>query len=116
VRLDRPSDRIARRVLAPADLRRLASESPEERPEAFYRCWTAAEAYAKATGRGLPALIGAAAPAELIGAAPPPEHAGWSLLALDPADGYVASLVVEGSEPSVRVAEWALPARAANDA
>ena len=69
-----PPPRTLRRALSPAE-RRTVSESP--RPEeAFFRIWTAKEAFVKATGDGLPA--GSRALAALPGGISPPPG-GWHL-------------------------------------
>jgi 4'-phosphopantetheinyl transferase len=56
--------------------------------EAFFRCWTRKEAYAKGRGEGLAILD---RPSNAIDAA-----RRWSLYTLQPAPGYVGGLAIEG--------------------
>jgi 4'-phosphopantetheinyl transferase len=49
----RALDRLAARLLPPDELECYAGRSPEEQLRAFYRCWTAREAVAKARGTGV---------------------------------------------------------------
>jgi 4'-phosphopantetheinyl transferase len=44
---------MAAHLFCPAEISELLSLSPENREEAFFRCWTRKEAYIKALGEGL---------------------------------------------------------------
>lgn len=90
---------LARRVLAPEELHDWSALPEACRAEAFFRYWTAKEAYVKGTGEGL------ALPLDRIRLrfAPGPElvsvsgrsGGGWSLYALDAGvPGHVAALAV----------------------
>ena len=81
------------------------------RTVAFYNGWTRKEAYLKATGEGLvDALSGIEVSISPL--LPPCLHSihgdselasRWSLYMLEPADGYTAALVVEGTKCRVRL-------------
>ena len=105
-RLDREVDyaNIARRFFAPSEVTEFFAFPPAERPRAFCTGWTRKEAYIKARGMGMAfALDGVEvsldphAPARLSAPAP-----GWSLHNLDPGEGFVAALVVEGEIQGLR--------------
>jgi 4'-phosphopantetheinyl transferase len=84
----------------------------DQRREAFFRCWTRKEAYIKALGGGL------ALPLDEFDVSLAPgkvtqllhvtwdsnEISRWSLVALEPAPGYVSTLAVEGRD--WRLACW----------
>ena len=91
---ERPAvDRIAQRVLSPAERRAIAEAPVPERLVRFYRAWTAAEASAKARGEGLPALLGERSRPAL--------PTTW----VEPAPGYVAAVASGEGAPRVRVRE-----------
>jgi 4'-phosphopantetheinyl transferase len=118
--LERPvpeSGQIAERFFSAWEASELRRCPEDERPAAFFRCWTRKEAYIKATGDGLSraldsfdVTLGASAAARLLhveGA--PGEVERWWLQGLEPAPGFAAALAVEG-RPS-RVACWRLDER-----
>jgi len=80
------------------------------RRDAFYRCWTRKESYAKATGGDLSvALSGfdtmlSSGPADLPSVDEPQESAGWNLYELLPAGGYVGAVAING--PVGRLLSW----------
>jgi 4'-phosphopantetheinyl transferase len=86
-------ERVARRALGPAARDAIAAAPARRRLERFYRCWTAAEASAKAGGAGLPALLG--------DRPPPMLPVTW----LEPAPGYVAAVASPRQAPRVRIRE-----------
>lgn len=105
-RLDRDADYagIAQRFFAPAEIAEFFAFPPAGRPRAFCTGWTRKEAYIKARGMGMAfALDGFEvsldpnAPARLT--APDP---GWSLHTIDPGEGFVAALAVEGEIEGIR--------------
>lgn len=95
---------IERRFFSRAEADDLAGTAEEVRPEAFFRCWTSKEAYAKARGNGLSLsldaftiLTQADGKVRLLAAPEPGETARWSFHCFCPAEGYVSSLAVEGA-------------------
>ena len=81
----------------------LAQVPDEERRAAFYNIWTRKEAYVKARGDGIAAGLGTFAVS--LGAEAVLLHSDegrdevepWKLIALEPADGYVAALCGAGA-------------------
>jgi 4'-phosphopantetheinyl transferase len=106
VRPERDLEQIATRFFSSLEVASLLAEPPEERPAAFYRCWTRKEAYMKAVGDGFAipldsfdVVFGLNAPACLLANRLAPEEVQrWSMAAIDPGYGYAAALVVEGGE------------------
>jgi 4'-phosphopantetheinyl transferase len=93
-------DSLARRFFAPAEQADLRALPPEQRPRAFFTCWTRKEAFIKAVGEGLSrpldqfeVTLRPGEPARLRRVA---GDAGavdrWSLHALPVPSGYVAAL------------------------
>lgn len=82
--------------------------------EAFFNCWTRKEAYLKATGDGLArpldqfdVSLSPGEPARLLHVeGDVQETARWSLQALAPACGYVATLAVEGHDWHLACWQW----------
>jgi phosphopantetheinyl transferase len=112
-------DRLARRVLTPAERAALAALPPGRRRGGFAVCWCRKEAVLKADGRGL------AVPMSALTVSPPgtaaallawrdgPAGPGARLADLHPGPGYAACLAVLTARP-VRVTEhaaagWLLP-------
>jgi 4'-phosphopantetheinyl transferase len=108
VRADIEIEEIARRFFAAPELDWLESRPETDRPRAFFRCWTAKEAYVKARGEGLSlapetfcvgfrdrdeAFLAQAPAGEPDGEA---ECERWSFRTFEPAEGYVGAVAVEG--------------------
>lgn len=80
------------------------------RRDAFYRCWTRKESYAKASGAELPvAMRGfdtmvSSGPADLPALGAPHDVSGWNLCELRPADGYIGAVAIDG--PVGRLLSW----------
>lgn len=78
--------------------------APDERVEAFFRCWTYKEAYMKAQGEGLTLAldrfnvpVAPGEPGKLLNVDGDPwEASRWSLWELRPMPGYAAALAAEG--------------------
>lgn len=104
---------IAQRFFSPSECAVLNSLAEGEKCEAFYRCWTRKEAFIKACGEGLSmpldsfeVTLAPGEPAKLVSVEGDPQKAArWSLVALAPAAGYAAALVVEGKS-DWRLACW----------
>ena len=83
--------------------------------EGFFTCWTRKEAYIKARGEGLSMpldrFVVSVAPGSEARLLSSQEDTGgseeWTLRALDPGEGYVAALAVEGAGPfELRCFDW----------
>jgi len=107
---------IAGRFFAPAEVASLAALPEGIRSEAFFRCWTAKEAYLKGRGDGLgypldafDVAVAAREPHRLLAHRERAEVDRWWLLPMTPGEGCVATIVVEGDRPVVRWfgEEWA---------
>lgn len=96
-------DAIARRFFSSGESAALQSMPEPERLPAFLRGWTSKEAYLKATGQGLGDRLDTVEvalgrrPAMLVRVDGEADRAaGWELVELTPAPGYVGALVAEG--------------------
>jgi 4'-phosphopantetheinyl transferase len=97
---------IARRFFSPAEQKQLADVPADERPDAFFRCWTRKEAYIKATGDGLSlplrqfdvALEAGTSNALLATRPDGSEAARWLLREVPAGPGYIAALCVRGQD------------------
>jgi len=113
----RPFDHLERMVnrLFSCHERAALRSLPESlKPEGFFRCWTCKEAYVKACGRGLTGplhqfdvsvILGQ--PAQLLSVQDNAQEAcRWAIMALRPAYGYAAALVVRGHDWSLKYKRW----------
>ena len=106
MRADVAVEQVARMSFSPREQALLLDLPIEERPRAFYTCWTRKEAYIKGRGTGLslePNLFDVAflpgEPAALLASREDPhEPARWALQALEPGAGYAGALAVEGHD------------------
>jgi 4'-phosphopantetheinyl transferase len=99
-------DAIARRFFSAHEQEQLFALPAEERPEAFFRCWTRKEAYIKATGDGLSLPLSqfdvliAPKDRDALAATRPDatEAARWSMREVPAGAGYVGALCVRGRD------------------
>ncbi len=107
-------DRLARRVLTPAERRALAGLPADRRARAFLRCWTRKEAYAKARGTGVfrvgvgrLELGGVEAEPGWRSVHDPRDGTSWSVRSLDPPPtACVAALAIECTSTRLRCLTW----------
>ncbi len=103
---------IVKRFFSPAEQVEFLELPAEERRQGFFNGWTRKEAFIKATGRGLFAVLDSfdvsltpGEPPRITAVRDPTERAAcWSLFSLEPGDGYTGALVVDGQ--AVRVSRW----------
>jgi 4'-phosphopantetheinyl transferase len=106
IRADRELERIADRFFSAAEVAALRAAPPEERADAFYRCWTRKEAYIKAVGDGLAIPLDSfdvacdrESPARLLAnRLVPTEVDRWLMAGSNLGPGYAAAVVVEGGD------------------
>lgn len=97
---------IARRFFSQREQEQFAALSPDERVDAFFRCWTRKEAYIKATGDGLSLPLSqfdvSIKPGEtdalLVTRPDAAEAARWLLREVPAGAGYIAALCVRGHD------------------
>ena len=105
-------EQIAARFFSLEEQEALAQVPDEERRAAFYNIWTRKEAYVKARGDGIAAGLGTFAVS--LGAEAALLHSDegreeverWKLIALEPADGYVAALCGAGVDWQMWCGRW----------
>jgi 4'-phosphopantetheinyl transferase len=115
IRDDLAGEDVAERFFSQTEVTALKEISPEKRTQAFFNCWTRKEAYIKACGEGLSmplnefdvSLVPGDAAALLKTHRDPKEALRWSMQSIPVETGYVAALVVEGSD--VRPRHFYLP-------
>jgi 4'-phosphopantetheinyl transferase len=107
-------EEIAGKFFAPSETAALTALPESSRSEAFFRVWTAKEAYLKARGDGLAYPLDAFAvtvdsgePARLRWHRDGAEAGRWWLLPLTPSAGFVATVAVEGGIPELALREVA---------
>lgn len=105
---------MATRYFTPGESQRLNALPPAESERAFFHVWTRKEAFLKAIGLGLAHGL------ERFEVSVPPDEpcrllhidgdagtaAGWTLMNLEPAAGYVGALAVEGRGYRVELHGW----------
>jgi len=104
IRMDVECDSISEHFFSLRERRLLRALPSEQRPEAFFHCWTRKEAYVKARGLGLSIAldqfdvsVSPAEPAALLETREEGQDSShWSLHDLPVGEGYVAALAVEG--------------------
>lgn len=94
MREDMPFQSLADYYFAPEDAWGLRQLPPTQRIWKFYDLWTSTEAQLKASGQGIGQGLKIVEPDR------------WSLLKLTPADGYTATLAVEGGDFQLACWSW----------
>lgn len=115
IRPDFSGEAIARSYFSKQEVASYLALPEGVRTEAFFACWTRKEAYIKACGEGLSlpleqfdVSLAPGEPARLLSTRPDAQEAGrWRLMALHPAAGYQAAVVVEGDAWQIECLEWA---------
>ncbi|MXZ10798.1 MAG: 4'-phosphopantetheinyl transferase superfamily protein [Gemmatimonadetes bacterium] len=98
---------LAKRFFAPGEYKQLCALPREERRRAFFCCWTRKEAYLKAVGTGLVQSlknfeVSLGCNAKLLWIKEG-NIKDWTLLHLDPAEGYVGSVAIAKKDVEVKV-------------
>jgi 4'-phosphopantetheinyl transferase len=105
---------VARQVFSPRERAELASVPGSARLRAFFDAWTRKEAFLKALGDGLARRLDSFdvtlkpgdTPRLLRTLGDPEEAHRFSLLSLEPEEGYVAAIALRGDGWQVRHARW----------
>jgi 4'-phosphopantetheinyl transferase len=104
IRLDIEAEEIAEHFFSPREVRIIRSLSGDQRPRAFFCCWTRKEAYVKACGEGLAMALDSfdvtlapGDPALFTRGVDP----SWQLLGFEAACGYPAALAYNGGPAHV---------------
>jgi 4'-phosphopantetheinyl transferase len=108
IRADFASEDIARRFFSRAEVETFNALAPEQRVEAFFRCWTRKEAYIKAIGKGLSqaldefdVTLAPDTPAALL-RAKDDDPARWLLSDIEVGKSYAGALVIERPVAEIR--------------
>lgn len=105
---------IAKRFFAAAEYAALSSLPDEQKPTAFFNCWTRKEAYIKAIGDGLAypldrfeVSLRPGEAARLLRIQDDPQATErWSLYHLAPVPGYVGAVVAAGQPTQLSCWRW----------
>ena len=114
-RLDQP-EQIAERYFSPAEREALRKLPEAQKRRGFFHAWTRKEAYIKAKGKGLylaldqfDVSLDPAQPAQLLATRDDPAEASrWEMRDIEPGEGYVAALAIEGRGVEVSCLECSL--------
>ncbi len=102
---------IASRFFSPTESARLHALPPSQQAEAFFQCWTRKEAFVKATGQGLRRGLQNFSVAFGPGVEPKIDEIenphddpkAWSLLAFEPANGYLGAVALRAQSVRLRL-------------
>ena len=109
VHWDFPCERVAAAFFSAAEVPALRAFPPEERPEAFFRCWTRKEAYLKARGDGLTVDLASfnVSLDECSALLCVPDEPGrFALYDLDAPAGHAVALAADGRRARVSQQVW----------
>jgi 4'-phosphopantetheinyl transferase len=108
VRKDFAFGEVAERFFTRREVAALHSLPHHFQREAFYKCWTSKEAFLKAKATGLSGELDEVEikfsleeGVRVNGAIP-----NWTLVELNPCDGYVGAFAVQGPEPRLKCFQW----------
>lgn len=107
-------EEIANRFFSQRESRDLLALPLDQRPQAFFNCWTRKEAFIKAKGSGLSfpldkfeVSLHPEEPAKLLATHwNDQERAKWSLFNLEPGEGFAGAVAVNGLVTDVRFWQW----------
>jgi len=104
---------VAERYFTTREVSAIRALPEDLQRRAFYQCWTSKEAFLKAKGVGLSGeldeveiLFGGEGRVQVKSTLP-----GWYLSELNPCDGYVGAVALEGYECDIRCYQWPGPAQ-----
>ncbi len=105
------AEQIAKRFFSVQENKVFRAVSQAQKLEAFFNCWTRKEAYIKAIGEGLSHPLDTfdvsflpGAPAQLKTVRGDEKEAErWKLISLTPATGYVAAVMAEGQDWTLKI-------------
>lgn len=91
---------VAERFFTDREMSALRALPPSLQRHAFYKCWTSKEAFLKARGTGLSGALDEVEISLTSGSRVVVNAfvAGWTLIELNPGEGYEGALVVEGEK------------------
>ncbi|HXV84574.1 MAG TPA: 4'-phosphopantetheinyl transferase superfamily protein [Candidatus Binatia bacterium] len=99
---------VAQRFFTGKEVAELKALPTELQRRTFYRCWSSKEAFLKAKGTGLSGeldeveiLFTPGEDVRISGTIP-----NWTLIELNPSDGYVGALATEGSKCRLECFQW----------
>jgi 4'-phosphopantetheinyl transferase len=104
---------VAERFFSAREIAALMALPPRLQRLAFFHCWTAKEALSKARGAGLdgtPSDVDIAWTPDVVRIRPTSRD--WTLLPLNPAQGYVGAVAMEGERVEIELLSAALDAGA----
>jgi 4'-phosphopantetheinyl transferase len=102
---------VAGRFFTAREVAALNALPSELQRKTFYKCWTSKEAFLKAKGTGLSGQLDEVEISFTAekGVRVSATVANWTLVGLNPPDGYEGALVVEGAECQFRCFQWRPP-------
>jgi len=107
-------EQIAERFFSKNEVAVFTAVPAEQKPQAFFNCWTRKEAFIKVIGEGLSCPLNSfdvtlkpGEPAKLLQVKGSREKAAcWKLENLEPATGYAGAVIAEGREWALRCWHW----------